>query len=260
MPWWWKLVLATGGMLLVMAAARMGGRRVAGVMAALPTITAPTLALTAFEHGTGFAVHAAIGSVASCAALAMFALAYVHASRRLAAAGALACGLAAAVLATLPAQEASQTLPAALVLALGFTALAWTALPAPCVAAVGALRASRPSLLAACAVGGLTVLATTVGPAFGPFATGLLASLPLVSGPIAMAEHTASGHHACAEFLRGYVRGLFGKAVFGAVFALLAPQAGALPALALGVAAACALELRPTWRRAPTRRLHSPSR
>lgn len=253
---WWKLLLTTMGLLLVLVAARLGGRRMAGVLAALPTITAPTLAWTAWEQGTGFAVQAAIGSVASCAALAMFALAYVHASRRLAALHAMACGLAAAALVMWPAQLASQTLPAALSLALGFTLLAWARLPTPGTAAIGASRSGRTSLLALCAVAGLTVLATTLGPALGPFATGLLASLPLVSGPLAMAEHAVSGHQASTEFLRGYVRGLFGKAAFGALFALLAPGAGVLLALALGALAACAPELRRTTRR----RLNSSSR
>lgn len=260
MAWWWQMALTTGGMLLVMAGARLGGRRVAGVLAALPTITGPTLAWTAAEHGTPFAVHAAIGSVATCAALAMFALAYVHASRRFGPLVSLACGLAAAALATVPAQEVAELLPSALMLALGASVLAWVGLPARCAAASGALRASRPPWLAALAVGALTTIATTLGPALGPFATGLIASLPLVSGPIAIAEHASAGRHASTEFLRGYVLGLFGKAAFGALFALFAPCIGPLPALALAVAAACALGLRPAGRDARAPLLHSTER
>jgi hypothetical protein len=73
----------------------------------------------------------------------------------------------------------------------------------------------------------------------GGFATGLLSSLPLITGSVAIAEHAAGGHGAAAHFLRGYVGGLFGKAAFGAVFALLAPRVGAVPALALACACAC---------------------
>lgn len=103
----------------------------------------------------------------------------------------------------------------------------------------GSRPASRSALTAiALAAGGLTALAATFGPALGSFATGLLASLPVISGAAAMAEHATGGHRAAAQFLRGYVWGLFGKAAFGAVFALLAVRVGASAALALGCALA----------------------
>jgi hypothetical protein len=44
---------------------------------------------------------------------------------------------------------------------------------------------------------------------------------------------------ATTHFLRGYVCGLFGKAAFGAVFALLAPRVGAVTARTLACACAC---------------------
>jgi hypothetical protein len=93
----------------------------------------------------------------------------------------------------------------------------------------------------AIAAGALTALAATLGPALGSFATGLLASLPLISGAAAMVEHANGGHRAAAQFLRGYLWGLFGKAAFGAVFALLAVPLGAVAALLLAFACACVL-------------------
>ncbi|MCE4556681.1 hypothetical protein [Pelomonas cellulosilytica] len=260
---WEKLALTMAGMLLVTAALHMGGRRLGGLLAGLPTITAPTLAWTALEQGTGFAVHAAIGSVASCAALAVFALAYVHASRSLRAAGALACGAGAAALAALPALQAADSLTAALVLAVSVTLAARAALPTPAPAAAGALRSGRqvlPGIGAACIAAMLTVLVTLLAPVLGPLATGLLASLPLVSGPLAMAEHAGAGHQASTEFLRGYVRGLFGKAAFGTVFVLLAPGSGVLTALAAAVAVTALMTLRPQSVRAALPRLNSPPR
>jgi hypothetical protein len=89
--------------------------------------------------------------------------------------------------------------------------------------------------------GALTAIATLIGPAMGGFAAGLLSSLPLITGPVAMAEHANGGHRAAAHFLRGYVGGLFGKAAFGAVFVLLAPRTGAMAALSLACACACLL-------------------
>ena len=95
--------------------------------------------------------------------------------------------------------------------------------------------------IVAAMAGALTAIATLFGPALGGFAAGLLSSLPLITGPVAMAEHAQGGHRAAAHFLRGYVGGLFGKAAFGTLFVLLAPRTGALAALTLACACACLL-------------------
>jgi hypothetical protein len=251
MDWWWKTLLTTAAMLVLMTAARLCGRRVAGMLAGLPTITGPTLAWTAVEHGSAFAIHAAVGSVAACAVLAMFALAYVHASRRFGALGSLACGLGAALAAVWPARAASHALPTALALALGSALIAWAALPAAVVGKPLRPQGRRMEFVGATTVGGLTALLASAGSALGAFATGMLASLPLISAAIAMAEQIASGHEASTEFLRGYVRGLFGKAAFGALFALLVMPAGVGPSLLFAAAGACLLFLRPGLRRDP---------
>ncbi|WP_431046658.1 hypothetical protein [Roseateles sp. L2-2] len=256
-----KGLLTAGTVLLVMAAARHGGRRVAGLVAALPTITAPTLAWLAHDEGMSFAISAAIGSVAACAMLAVFALGYARAARYGGGAVALACGLVGALTMALPAKAASADLSAALMLALGSCALTFAAMPrlgaeivsrgrvaardgAPLVARVESRPLCamwRSMWFVAATAGALTMIATLVGPALGGFAAGLLSSLPLITGPVAMAEHANGGHHAAAHFLRGYVGGLFGKAAFGTLFVLLAPHTGALTALSLACACACLL-------------------
>ena len=76
-----------------------------------------------------------------------------------------------------------------------------------------------------------TALAATVGPSMDGFATGLLSSLPLITGSVAIAEKKTYGQRAAAHFLRRHVGGLFGKASFGAVFALLAALVSAISAL-----------------------------
>ena len=239
MDWFSKAALTAGTVLLVMLVARRGGRRWAGVFAALPTITAPTLAWLAHEEGMAFAISAAVGSVAACAMLAGFALGYARAARYGGAAVALVCGLAGAAAIALPAEAASAHLADALVLALGCSAIAFAAMPSAGVDLASPRRPWRSMLLVAAGVGGLTACAATLGPSIGGFATGLLSSLPLISGSVAMAEHSASGHRAATNFLRGYVGGLVGKAAFGTVFALMAPRIGAVPALSLGCACAC---------------------
>ena len=236
-----KALLTAGTVLLVMVAARHGGRRFAGVVAALPTITAPTLAWLADDEGMTFAVSAAIGSVAACGMLAVFALVYARAARYSGGAVALVCGLLGALAVALPAEAASADLSWALALALASGAVAFTAMPSPHPDIVSRKESLRLMLLVAAISGGVTALAASIGPSMGGFATGLLSSLPLVTAPVAMVEHATHGHRAAAHFLRGYVGGLFGKAAFGAVFALLAPRLGVVTALSLACGSACLL-------------------
>jgi hypothetical protein len=171
--------------------------------------------------------------------LAVFALGYARVARcGGGAAFALVCGLGGATAMALPAEVASAHLANALTLALGCCATAFVAMPSLGADVVSRQRSSRSMFLVAATAGGLTALAATLGPSMGGFATGLLSSLPLITGSVAVVEHTANGHRAATHFLRGYVGGLFGKAAFGAVFALLAPRIGTVTALVL--ACACA--------------------
>lgn len=238
MDWLFKAALTAGVVLLVMVAARRGGRRWAGMVAALPTITAPTLAWLAHEEGMAFAISAAIGSVAACGMLAVFALGYAR-SARYGIPVALTCGLGGALAMAFAAEAASAHLADALLLALGCCVIAFAAMPGPGTDLESRQRRSSLSMWGvAVAAGAFTALAATIGPSMGGFATGLLSSLPLITGSVAIAEHSACGPRAATHFLRGYVLGLFGKAAFGAVFALFAPRVGAVAALAL--ACACA--------------------
>ncbi|GAA0764492.1 hypothetical protein LRH25_10170 [Ideonella azotifigens] len=238
-----KAVLTAAVVWLVMGAVRHGGHRLAGVAAALPTITAPTLAWLAHEQGVVFATQAAVASVAACAMLAVFAMVYALLAQRGGAGRALVGGLAAAAALAWPVFAASAQLADALVLALGCCAVAWYTIRRH-GAHKGAQRDSRCSrACAATAVGGITALTTTLGPLIGSFAAGLMASLPLISGAVAVVEHSASGPAAAARFLHGYVGGLFGKAAFGTVFALLAAPIGAPWALLWACASACAVPL-----------------
>lgn len=238
MDWISKAVLAAATVLIVMAVARRSGRRLAGVAAALPTITAPTLAWLIHERGVGFAMSAAISSVSACAMLAFFAVGYACASRRGGRLRALLCGLAGALAMAWPAFAASDSLTEALLLGLGCSVLALVGIPRDAQEAVVRSGPPRSLIWAALAAGGLTALAANLGPTLGSFATGLLASLPVISAAVAMVEHAHGGHRAASNFLHGYAWGLLGKAAFGAVFVLLAPHTGAPAALAL--ACACA--------------------
>lgn len=243
MDWLIKAGLTATMVLLVMVVARRSGRRWAGVAAALPTITAPTLAWLVHERGVAFAVDAAIASVSACAMLAIFSVGYALASRHGGKLCALLCGSAGALALAWPAFAARTSLTEALMLGLGCSALALFCIPRTAHESVARSRPHQSLACAALAAGSLTALASTAGPALGSFATGLLSSLPVISAAVAMVEHAHGGHRAAANFLHGYAWGLFGKAAFGTVFVLLAPRIGAPAALALACACAGLMSL-----------------
>jgi hypothetical protein len=237
----WKALLTAGSVLVVMLLARHGGRRAAGTVAALPTVTAPALAWLAHDHGAAFASDAALACLAACAMLAGFAVVHAHVARHRGVVTTLACATVGAALFAAPAALASATLAAALALAVPSCVLALLCLPAPPGHALTPTR--TPIAATALAAAGLGLLTVALAPLLGSFASGLLASLPLVSGAVAATEHASAGHAGVAQFLRGYVRGLLARACYCAVFALLAVPLGWIVASALAAALACAVGL-----------------
>jgi len=219
MDWLWKALLTAGSILLVMAIARRGGRRMAGMVAALPTVTAPTLAWLAHDRGNAFAAEAAVASVAACAMLAAFAVVHAQVARHRGVWTTLGCGMVSAAMFAVPVALASSGLLAAIALAVFSCALALPCLPAPPRHALLPVR--TPLIGTALAAVGLCMLTVAGAPLLGSFASGLLASLPLISGAVAATEHASSGHGGVAHFLRGYVVGLPARASFCATFALL---------------------------------------
>ncbi len=213
--------------------ARRLGQRTAGMLAALPTVTVPTLAWIAHDRGIAFAAHASIAGVAACAMLAAFALGYTRAPQRGGSALALLCGVASAALVAWPVHQASRTLPAALLLAVCSCVLALLLMPrVPSVS--GTPRTCTGSVVPmAAAAGTLTATAAAAASTLGSFAAGLLSSLPIVSGTVTLVEHARHGPIAATRFLRGYVGGLFAKAAFGAAFAILTIDLDAATALVL---------------------------
>ena len=240
MQWALMAILAAAAVAVAIAASRLFGRRIAGLFAGMPVITAPTLAWIALEHGVDFAARAAVASVAACGVLACFAWGYERAARRWSPAVAITVsGLGAGALAVV-AQLGSYGVGTALLAALLVCERVMRELPritpAACV-----LRNLRRELtctcVAAACVGAAVALAA---PWLGPFAAGMVASIPVISGPVAVHHHRTAGASSAARFLSGYVTGLVGKAVFGAVFALLLVRSGVLPALLVATAAGMA--------------------
>ncbi len=240
MDWWLQALVTAGTVALVMVVARHSSQRFAGLVAALPTVSAPTLVWLIQEHGPAFAVKAAIGSVSSCAMLAAFALAYATTARRGGVVVALLAGLSGALALAMPAMLMSDNLASATLLAVVACTIAMATMPGLSACATRGRTTGGQAAGTALVAGGLSVLAVAIGPALGTFATGLLSSLPTVSGAVAVIEHAAGGHRAVEQFLRGFVAGLFGKIAFFAAFVLLTHPLGAAWSLALACVAGCA--------------------
>jgi hypothetical protein len=238
MDMWWKAIGTAVTMAVVILTARRAHRRLAGLVAAFPTVTAPALVWLTRDQGVAFAAAAAVACVAGCVMQAGFALGYARASRRLGASAALGCGLAAAAGLASLSMAIGQDLVQAAGAAFAGVTLCKLLLPAVGRGSTGA--ACKPPhgglgeiALTVGASALLSTLAASLGAYWGPFAAGLLASLPLTSGTVAIVEHRRHGPDAAAEFLHAYTSGLFGRILFGAAFALTAPAWGAAWALLL---------------------------
>jgi len=244
MDWLWKAMLTAVSVVVLTKLGQRAGHHVAGIVAGLPTTTAPALLWLADEHGTAFAARSAVASVGACAMLAVFALAYAHAARRHGALAAVVIALAACAIAAVPAMAASVGLVPSAGLALAAVAIATRALPRGLPEALG--TAPLPASVCGLLSGTVAALAAAASPVLGSLGSGIMASMPVTGAALAANAHVALGPGGAQRFLGGYVRGLLGRATFGAVFALGASPCGAWVAAGLACLAATALAV--VWR------------
>lgn len=241
MDWGYKAMLTATTVALLLTVAPLLGRRAAGVLAGLPTVTGPALLWLALDHGTAYAAVAAVGSVAGCALCAVFAFAYERGSRRGGVVLALAVATTASVVATPVASALEPSLPLTVAAALVVVALLFLVMPDGKVARGPQRRGLRGEPFVTAGVAGLVSGAVALcAPELGPFWAGVLASPPLIAAVIAAQQHATDGAPAAAAFLRGYVGGLIGRIGFGLAFATL-PLVMPLSLAALLAFVACCL-------------------
>jgi hypothetical protein len=222
MDWGYKAMLTATTVALLLTVAQLFGRRAAGVLAGLPTVTGPALLWLALENSASYAVGAAIGSVVGCALCALFAFIYARASCNNTALMALVLATGASAAAAPPMGMLAAGLLPALIAALVIVLTLYQWMPAGAIQCEGRVRRLRGEPFITASVAGLVSGAVALAaPQVGPFWAGVLASPPLVAGVIAIQQHIAEGSSAATEFLRGYVIGLLGRIGFGAAFAVL---------------------------------------
>ncbi|CAN5259816.1 hypothetical protein BH10PSE17_BH10PSE17_12500 [soil metagenome] len=121
-------------------------------------------------------------------------------------------------------------------LSLGAAALLLALVPPRVAPVVRRRNASGAGLVATASCAGLLSSAlATVGAGLYAGVAGIISTLPLIGAVAVMVEYRLNGAAGAAKFLRGYVVGTLGKAVFGATVALGTLELGLGPALALAV-------------------------
>ena len=240
MDWGYKAVLTATMVGLLLVSGRVFGRRFAGALAGLPTVTGPALIWLAMEFGADYVVEAATGSIAACAACAVFALVYERVSRRAVPIVAMLAATAAslALAASLPWLPGG--LPGALVLAAASSSLVYCLIPDARHEPAFSTPLRHEIGLTAAVAGTVSAAVALAAPEVGAFWAGVLASPPLIAAVVAMHQQTCDGQPAVRRFLRGEVAGLLGRAVFSICFALLVVPFGLVHATAAAVLAGCA--------------------
>jgi hypothetical protein len=214
------------------------GPLLAAMVATLPVSAGPVYLFLALEHGDAFISEAALGSMGSNMATAVFSLAYVLAAQRF--------GAAAAVLLAFAAWAPT------------LLAFKWLSLPSAAMAALTAAvfpmlhLAVRPYLAArpdapprlawyaipvrAAVVAALVGAVTTLSAAIGAQWSGLFATFPVVLSTLAVFVQPRIGGRATAAIIASGILGLMGFGVALAITHAAAAPLGRWPALGLGLA------------------------
>jgi hypothetical protein len=207
---------------------------VGGVLTALPLVAGPTLWFFALEQGAPFAARAAHGTLLALISVGSYALAYAHASRRMAWPGALAFAVIAWTATTvvfyahpIPALPGLATLAAS-------CALAHWLMPAVGGPIVPGAPPRWDLTLRMSAAAALVLALTAAADWLGPSLSGFLASFPLATTILVAFTHAQRGPSGVVAFFRGFLPVL---PVFGVFCVLLSVTLGRIPIAAAFLAA-----------------------
>lgn len=233
MDWFGKAMLTAATVAALLVVGRLFDRRLAGILAGLPTVTGPALIWLALDHSASYAIEAATGSIVGCGLCAAFAVVYDRASRHCGIVTALTLAIGLTVPLALPLHSVSSSVGVALTLAAAVCVAAYAAIPPAANEITPTPRLRGEVALTAVVAGAVSGLAMLFAPTVGPFWAGVIASPPLIAAAVAAHQHAFGSMAGVRRFLRGYVAGLQGRAVFAAGFALLLDPAGIIAAALL---------------------------
>jgi hypothetical protein len=237
-----KLVVAPAFVVAVTLLGRRLGPSVAGMLAALPVVGGPILALIVAEQGVAFGSEAALAGAVGGGTTMVFTLVYTRLAPRFSPLACLALsyafwGVATAALSFLP---IGVSVAVALPLALWWLVL--RAFPVP----DGPLTGMKPSAwdlpARAAATMALVLSITGVASALGPQLAGLVTPAPIATAVLAVFTHRQAGPDAVAVLLRSLTRGLASFTSFFVMTGLLLPVVSPLLAFSLALCVALVVQ------------------
>ena len=235
-----KIMLAPLLVVLSTLAARRWGPGVGGWLLGLPLTSGPVSVLLFLEHGVGFTRHAAAGTLVGLVAAGSFAACYAIVAPTRSWWRALVMATAACLATAGVLSWAHPDLPSRMAIALVALAAFGFLVGAP-RDAVSRPEPSPSTTALRMAIAGLVVFLVTTGAAvLGSSVAGMLASLPVVSGVMAVSLHRGGGRDLAGNLLRGALVGTWGGAAFFAVVGWLIAPGHVLETYLLATAAAVA--------------------
>lgn len=230
-----KIVIVPTLIALVTFAGRRWGTHLSGVLAGLPLIVGPILVFLALEQGNDFAAAAAHAALAGVISIGLFCFVYAHVSGYWGEPISLFLSLLAFALSTLLLSILHLEIVLTLlivVLALAafifaFPRVVYEQKPIETSCAELSVRMATAVLL--------VVLVTSLSATIGAQLSGLLAPFPIVGTVLAGFTHRSHGALAARSLLIGFIRGLYGMAMFSFTFAAALPGVGLLATLLIAL-------------------------
>lgn len=239
-----KLLLAPSFVVGTSLATRRYGAAVGGVLAGLPVVAGPILAVYYLQHGRAFAAHAAAGTLLGIVSLTAFVLVFGCLATRYRWLACMLAGWLAFFAATAALDGVSPPAGIALALALAALGLGTMALPRS-VQRVTAASARPPwdlPVRACCAL--VLVLALTAASGWlGPQLSGMLAPFPIITTVLAAFTQAQRGVGETLRLLRSVLGGFVAFALFCFVLTLTLPHLSAAGAFTLAAAVALIVQL-----------------
>ncbi len=221
MDWCNKAILTAITVAAVLMMAQFLGRRVAGIFAGLPIISAPVLLWVALDQGVVFAARTALGIVTASGLMVLFCLTYERVARRTNVFFTIIVSLVTMGVAALIVAAFDASLAFVFVTAIAACMAAVRLIPNPASVSSKSRSSRRVIVLTALAAGAMSAVIGAHAHEVGPLWVGLIASLPIISICVLIHQQITATHHDVQRFLHGYLMGLVGKACFAAAFSML---------------------------------------